>query len=243
MTAMAFHAFSAQHMITLAAITALCFQGFRAARVADCSRRKLLARLIGFALLSYVIFLYGQQAYEHALSWEYSLPLDLCNLVLAACIISLFRPSQSATEIAYFWGLGGVLQATLTPDLAQGFPSLDFILFFWSHGATLVAIVFLVSVPGFRPRKSSVVRMMIALNIYGAAVGTVNAVSGWNYGYLCRKPAMPSLIDFLGPWPWYLVSIELIALVTFLLLDLPWRLRGKESSAAAPEDSHPEDRQ
>ena len=35
---------------------------------------------------------------------------------------------------------------------------------------------------------------------------------------------MPSLLDFLGPWPWYLLSLELIALVSFFLLDLPWRL-------------------
>ncbi len=233
MTAEAFHAFDAQHLITLAVIAALCVLVFLVARKADVSGRKCLGRVIGFALLGYVLCLYAQQAIEHLLSWEYSLPLELCNVVLAVCIIALFWPSRLATEIAYFWGLGGVLQATLTPDLARGFPSWDFFLFFWSHGATLLAIVFLISIRGFRPRKGSVVRMMVALNIYALVVGTVNAILGWNYGYLCRKPAMPSLMDFLGPWPWYLLSIELIALVTFLLLDLPWRILNRASAESA----------
>jgi hypothetical integral membrane protein (TIGR02206 family) len=231
MTARTFQALDLQHGITLMVIAALCFLAFRAARNTDPAVRKWVGRLIGSALLGYVICLYAQQAIAHSLTWEYSLPLELCNLVLAACIISLFRPSPLATEIAYFWGLGGVLQATLTPDLTRGFPSWDFILFFWSHGATLLAIVFLISVRGFRPRKGSIVRMMIALNIYAAVVGTIDAFSGWNYGYLCRKPGMPSLMDILGPWPWYLLTIELIALVTFLILDLPWRLLGRSSGA------------
>ncbi len=222
MIAIAFHVFDAQHLFTLCVIFALCILVSWAAR--HSSNHKWLRWLIGLALLSYAVCVYAQQAIGNFLSWQYSLPLELCNLVLIACIVSLFRPIRVAIEIAYFWGLGGVLQATVTPDLAQGFPSWDFMLFFWGHGATLLAIIFLISEREFRPRKGSVARMMLALNIYGLVVGVLDALMGWNYGYLCRKPSEPSLLDFLGPWPWYLLSIEVIAFLTFLLLDLPWRL-------------------
>lgn len=84
--------------------------------------------------------------------------------------------------------------------------------------------------------------MMIALNIYGLIVGSINALTGWNYGYLCRKPAEPSLLDFLGPWPWYLLSLEFIALATFLLLLLPWWIfdlsRRQNNLAAGRGQSH-----
>ncbi len=218
----AFHVFNTQHLGTLCVILALCILVSWAAR--DSSNRKWLGPLISFVLLGYTACIYGQQAISHSLSWQYSLPLELCSLVLIACIISLFHSVPFAVEIAYFWGLGGVLQAIITPDLAQGFPSWDFILFFWGHGATLLAIVFLISGREFRPRRGGVARMMLALNVYGLVIGALDALLGWNYGYLCLKPSEPSLLDYLGAWPWYLLSIELIAFLTFLLLDLPWRL-------------------
>ena len=219
-----FHALDAQHTITLITIFVLCLLVAKTARGGESYRVKWLRWIIGIFLLGYAVFFYTHEGIDNALSLEYSLPLGLCDIVLVACLISLIRPTQLATEIAYFFGFGGVLQATVTPDLLYGFPSLEFILFFWSHGAALCAIIFLISSYDFRPRKGSVVRMMLVLNIYGGAVGTIDAFLGWNYGYICRKPSMPSLLDYMGPWPWYLLSIELIALLTFLLLNLPWQL-------------------
>jgi len=225
-----FRAFNYQHLVTLGVIAAVCILLAWKART-DRSRR-WIGPLLGLLLLGYAVALYIQQGLEHALGLSYSLPLELCNLVLIACIVALFRPMQLITETAYFWGFGGVLQATLTPDLSRGFPSLDFLYFFWSHGVTLMAIVFLISVPGFRPRRGSILRMMVALNVYGLAVGVLNALTGWNYGYLCRKPAEPSLLDVLGPWPWYLVSLEIVAFLAFLILYLPWRIFSRPQSRA-----------
>jgi hypothetical integral membrane protein (TIGR02206 family) len=227
--AASFQAFDIQHIIALIGIAMLCLLVAKATQREEPSQSRWLRRLIGCLLGGYVFFFYVQQGIEGALTWEYSLPLDLCSLVLAACIVSLIRPGQFITEIAYFWGVGGILQALATPDLAEGFPSIPFILFFWGHGASLMAITFLIMRRGFRPRKGSVIRVMIVLNFYALMVGAVNAIMGWNYGYLCRKPHAPSLLDFLGPWPWYLISIELIALVSFLILYAPWRFRRNPS--------------
>jgi hypothetical integral membrane protein (TIGR02206 family) len=222
--ATAFNPFGTQHLAALAVITALCALVAWLARSANSQRRQWLRRLLGCALLGYTACVYIQQGIAYGLAWDYSLPLELCNLVLIACLISLFWPNQFTSEIAYFWGLGGVLQATLTPDLGRAFPSWDFMLFFWGHGATLMAIIFLIVSRELRPRKRSILRMMAAINIYAILVGTIDAITGWNYGYLCSKPAMPSLLDFLGPWPWYLLSLEAIAFLTFLILNLLLRL-------------------
>ncbi|MBN2321084.1 MAG: TIGR02206 family membrane protein [Acidobacteria bacterium] len=218
MTSPWFHPFDLHHIGALATIAALCLLLAWGARRLPSSGRVWLGRLLGLQLALYGVFFYIQQAMAGALSWKYSLPLELCNLVLIACILSLFRSGQWLYEITYFWGLGGTLQALVTPDLAAGFPSWDFFLFFWSHGAILFGIVFIIAVKNFRPRKNSVIRMMIALNAYAIVVGTINAAMDWNYGYLCRKPAVPSLLDLLGPWPWYLLSLEGVALLTFLIL-------------------------
>jgi hypothetical integral membrane protein (TIGR02206 family) len=223
-----FQAFSPSHLITMVVIAALCVSIAFTAKLYAPPVRKWIGRAIAASLIAYAGFLYVQQGVRRQLSWEYSLPLDLCNLVLIACIISLIRPNRLLTEIAYFWGMGGGIQAVITPDLTRSFPSWDYILFFWSHGVTLVAISFLIAEPGFRPEKRSIVRMMVGLNVYGLIVGVLDVRMGWNYGYLCQKPGASSLFDYLGPWPWYLVSIELVALISFLLLYLPWKLGGPE---------------
>ncbi len=194
------------------------------------------SRWIGYslavALLSYVAVVYIQKGLAHELSWDYALPLELCHCVMLACAIALFRPVPLAFEITYFIGLAGTLQAALTPDIGQGFPSWEFILFFWSHGAVLLAVVYLIACSRLKPRPGSVLRMLVLVNLYALAVGGIDALFGWNYGYLCRKPAVPSLLDYLGPWPWYLLSLELVALANFFLLALPWRLLKKRDLAS-----------
>ncbi len=41
----------------------------------------------------------------------------------------------------------------------------------------------------------------------GLAVA-MNALTGANYAYASRPPENPSLLDHLGPWPWYLLSMQ-----------------------------------
>ena len=53
--------------------------------------------------------------------------------------------------------------------------------------------------------------------------GALNAVSGANFMYLCRKPKSATVLDALGPWPWYLPAGAVVALGLFWLLWLPVR--------------------
>jgi uncharacterized membrane protein YwaF len=50
----------------------------------------------------------------------------------------------------------------------------------------------------------------------------INALLGTNYGYLCEPPRNPSLIDYLGPWPWYIGSLVILAVVKFWIYYLPF---------------------
>jgi uncharacterized membrane protein YwaF len=40
-----------------------------------------------------------------------------------------------------------------------------------------------------------------------------------------HPPETPSLIDLLGPWPWYILSLEAIGLVTCVILYLPFAIK------------------
>ena len=58
----------------------------------------------------------------------------------------------------------------------------------------------------------------IAVQAYAAALWIVNAVTGANYMYLRLKPKHGSLLNALGPWPFYVIAGDAIALVLLWLL-------------------------
>ena len=194
--------------------------------------RTWLGRALALSLVAYAVTIYLRMAAAGELSVSYALPLELCHCVMIACVVSLLRPNRFASEIAYFCGLAGTLPAMITPDIGREFPGWDYVQFYWAHGTVLLAVVFLIAGQGFRPRRGSMWRVLAAVNMYAAVVGAIDAASGWNYGYLCEKPAHPSLMDYLGPWPWYLLSLEAVAVLSFWFLGLPWRLARRRANAA-----------
>jgi hypothetical integral membrane protein (TIGR02206 family) len=233
-----FRLFEADHIAALTCLFLLGLLFFRLARRGTELQKRLISQVAAATLLSYGCVIYVEMWLSGDLSWSYSLPLELCHWVLIAAFVALVRPSQIAAEIAYFWGTAGTLQATLTPDIGAGFPSWEFIQFFWSHGGILLAIVLLIG-RGFRPRRGSVLRMMIAVNVYALLVGAIDGFFGWNYGYLYAKPASASVLDYLGPWPWYLAALEVFAFVSFVLLDLPWKVFSRTTRKAPTETGPP----
>ena len=152
------------------------------------------------------------------------LPFQLCDWTILACVAALVWRRRLAYELAYFWGLSGTLQALLTPDLAEDFPSLHFITFQLLHATVVVAVLYLTLGLGMRPRPRSILRAWLWLQVYTAVTAVIDWLLGSNYGYLLRKPAQASLYDYLGPWPYYLLSLEALSLVLFLACYAPFAL-------------------
>jgi hypothetical integral membrane protein (TIGR02206 family) len=151
------------------------------------------------------------------------LPLHACSLLVYVTPVMLLSGSYPLYEFCYFLGVGGALQALITPDAGRyGFPHVRFFTTFISHGLMVSAPLFMTAVEGYRPELASIGRVALALLALAGLVALVNWRLGSNYMYLARKPDTPSLIDRLGPWPWYLLALAGMALATFVLLYLPF---------------------
>jgi len=125
-------------------------------------------------------------------------------------------------QIVYFIGIGGAIQALLTPVLYYGYPHFRFFEFFIAHIAIILSALYMTWIEGFRPTLKSVALAMGFLNVLLVIVLPLNRMIGANYMFLAHKPDTTSLLDVLGPYPWYLLAMEAFALLFFLVLYLPY---------------------
>lgn len=179
----------------------------------------------------------GWHAWNYAVGqWtiQTMLPLHLCSLLVWTGALMLVTKNYAIFEFMYFLGIGGSIQALMTPDLGiYGFPHFRFFQTFISHGLILTSALYMTVVEGYRPTWKSLLRVALWINLYMAAVFVVNGLIGSNYLFIARKPDTASLLDVLPDWPWYILYMEAIGLVTSLLLYLPFVIKDWRARAAA----------
>lgn len=229
--------FGTAHVLTLVVIAVVAVGvPLAAARFGTANVQHGIAFVIGCALPVYEVLKIFVRAYIYDFPFAQQLPFHLCSLALFLIAYLLIRRSYPVFEIAYFWALGGTLPALLTPDLRDGFPSLAYLTFFTGHGLIMLGIVYAIVVFRFRPTIASVGKTLVATVAYLPVAALINVVLGTNFLYLRQKPAQATIIDFLGPWPWYIGSLMLLGAAICLVLYLPFALAGSRRISGSERD-------
>jgi len=219
-----FHAFGAAHLTVIFLTIAV---PFILAAIVVRTKSQLAERAIVFSLSALLIFnyiFYMMRVRQFgAVSWQQILPLQLCDWGMVVVIVAMLSGNQRWFEVAYFWGIGGTLQAVLTPNLPYGFPDFRFFSFFISHSGIIAGVVFLMLVHKYRPYPMAIVRVFLWTELYFVITVMADAYTGYNYGFLLHKPEAFSLLSFLSDWrPLYLIQMHGLALVFFIVLYLPF---------------------
>lgn len=165
---------------------------------------------------------------------KYDLPLQLTDAVSVVAIVALLSRRQMFVELVYFWALTASLQATLTPDLAQTFPDIYYFTYFIYHVGAVLAACLLVFGCRIWPRPRAAWRVWVLTLAFAAAIGVADILTGGNYMYLRAKPVHNSLLNVMGPWPWYIAATVVLALLMLLALQLLADAVRKADSAPAP---------
>ena len=92
----------------------------------------------------------------------------------------------------------------------------------FEHWYILAVIFFMMVNYGFRPSKKSLVTAVFYGNVVMLMGGVANAAWGTNYLFICEKPEGTTLIELMGPWPYYLIALELFAILIFALMYAPY---------------------
>ena len=215
--------FGPSHLAALAVTVLLLVamvRGFRGSsgKVKTCARWTL------------ALLLWGQEISFHAWrvitgTWSVQemLPLHLCALGVWLGGLMLVTGSRALFSVLYFTSLAGAAVALLTPDIgAFGFPHYRYWQFFISHGLVVAAPMWMTFVEGMRPTRRDLVRTTVLVNVYAGFVFVVNSLVGSDYMFINGKPTTASPLDLMPLWPWYLLIMEALLLVVFVLLYLPW---------------------
>jgi len=228
-----FRLFSPAHLIVLflfAADTGTFYLYRKKLRTSSAKKylRHALAATLLLTELAFQLWHFWTQTWSAA----YTLPLQLCSVSLLVCIVMLYSKSYVLYEVAFFAGIGGAFQAMLTPELFYPFPHFRFLHFFVAHACIIWACLYMTWVEMYRPTLRSVWKTMGFLNLLLVVALLVNHWTGGNYLFVSRKPDNPSLIDYLGAYPLYILSLEGVALVMFLLLYLPFAVSKRKGTAS-----------
>ncbi|MCH7227919.1 TIGR02206 family membrane protein [Haloferula sp. A504] len=226
----AFAPFTAQHGVAVAVgfgLIALCLVLGRRG-----GRTELVVRaILAFLCLSASAF--GAWAWSRVgreISVDNYLPLHLCDLAAFLGGFALITRKPILCLLTYFWGLAGTLQGIATPAIDIGWPHPAFLAFFTAHFAVIAAALYLPVVMGWRAERpwwKSPLKAFAWLNAYVVVAIAANALLDSNFGFLAGKPLNPSLLDHLGPHPFYILWLEALALAFFALLTLPVMKRRK----------------
>lgn len=192
-------------------------------------------RLSGALALAFAAFLVPVEVYwllPGQWGIKYSLPLQLCDLAAMSAVWALWSRSSTAFALTYFWGLTLTSQAFLSPELTgPDFPSPQFLSFFGLHSLVLWTAIYLTWGVGLRPDwRSYRVAVLVTIG-WGVVMFAVNHAAGTNYGFLNSKPVVGSLLDVLGPWPWYLLSELALGAAAWALITWPWVRQRTPSNA------------
>ncbi|HEX2297173.1 MAG TPA: TIGR02206 family membrane protein, partial [Pseudonocardiaceae bacterium] len=113
------------------------------------------------------------------------------------------------------------------------FPGLEFVMFFGLHCLVVWAGIYLTWGVGLRPDWRGYRIAVFATLGWGVVMFFFNRATGTNYGFLNAKPQAGSILDVLGPWPWYLLSELIVGAAVWALVTWPWVRRRSPSPAPA----------
>ena len=215
---------SIDHLVTLAVTAVVIATLVVSARLRPGPWTLAACRVLAIVILANEAAWWVWLAGHGTWSASYALPFQLCDVAAVVSAAALWFRQPLLVELTYFWGLAGTANGLITPDITDHFPSFLFMQYFIGHGTIVAAALLLVIGLRITPRRGAVMRVFgltFGLLVFDAGV---NFVTGGDYLYLRHTPAAHSLLDLLGPWPWYIAGAAALALVFFVILDLPFAI-------------------
>lgn len=225
-----FNSYSTEHIIVL--VLSLIF-GFLFIRFAANKKEKhqiliglILSLIVLFSQISKVLIKLQLGTFDMSVD----LPLHLCNMMPFFIPFAIGLKNEKLWSILFFWIMAGTLQAMFTPTLTENLPHYEAIRYWLVHAGLPILVLYGTFVYGFKIKFTDIFWSLFYLNIVTAIIYPINLLTGGNYLFIMHKPEVGTMFDIMGPWPWYILTCELVFIILSLILYLPYYLADKRSS-------------
>lgn len=227
--------FGPKHLAVVAVFVLIWLSFFYFRRVWDERQRKIARIAIAVLLGINEVGLHIWSVYWGIWNIQTMLPLHMCSVMVWITVYTAMTGNRSLYDFTYFLGIGGALQAVLTPTdvLMYDLPHYRSFQSLFAHGLLMTVPIFMTAVEGYRPTLASLKRIFIWTNVYMVVIFFVNRVIGSNYLFVAAKPPSPTLMDALSPWPWYIPQLEILAFIIFFIMYLPFLIKDRLSARQA----------
>lgn len=178
----------------------------------------ILSLFPALAVLLRLILKYAINDFDY----KVDLPCHLCNFMALAAPFIMWNRNRFLLGILYFWVFVGTLNANITPDIEFGFPHFTYLAYWILHTGLLILPVYAILNYGLKISWKDYLWAILTVNCFLILSLVVNFTLNSNYMYSRHKPPVASLIDYLGPWPWYLLSGQILALTLCFIVMIPW---------------------
>lgn len=150
-----------------------------------------------------------------------SFPLHLCDVLGLLAGVALLARHRTPRVLTVFCGLVFTTQAFVTPTLQFGPAFPRFWLFWLTHWQIVTTAIYILAVERYRPDWAGYRVAWVWMFGYFAVIAALDAVTGWNYGFLGQDQAgKVTIASALGPYPWRLVMIAVVASPALALVPL-----------------------
>ena len=233
--------FSAQYFlslgIALTCVIIFCYSFYRYPKFFqryDTLMISLLS-LIGFSCgLSSTIF----EIYWHHLPFVDALPLEICGFSYAILIPwALLSRNMTLQQLLLFWGImGGTLGLAfpvVTPDI-----NFEYVRYYIAHSSLYLAAAYVLFVHNVPVKRFTFVKIWLLLQLYFVVILIFDLTFKTNYFYLLHKPNQSTPLNEFGPWPYYFIPCEFVAIALFVSINwLSRKLKPQKSTFYAPKIS------
>lgn len=228
LTDSSFNAYTIEHFAPILLAVLIGFVSIVVANKYLTDRAKIiLGTLLAFVPFTCVI---GRMSYlfsQGLMDPKEDLPFYLCRFMALILPFVFYTRNRLLLGIMYFWILAGTINAVITPDLKQGPGHWEYNLYWIYHLMLIVTIIYGVFVYRFKITWKDYRNAVFATILFTIFSGLVNYLLKANYNYLSAKPEVASILDHMGPWPWYIVSVYTLMFFLFFLALLPYLIKSR----------------